>query len=52
MEIRVAAALMIKTFEFDLAPGEDSERMFTEACDYFTTTPGPLYLGLKSYTKV
>ncbi len=48
MEIRVAAALILSTFDIDFAPGEDGERMFTEACDYFTTTPGPLNLTLKS----
>lgn len=52
MEIRVAAALIITTFETDFAPSEDGERIFTEACDYFTTTPGPLYLTLKSCTKI
>lgn len=49
MEIRIAAALLLSTFAIDFAPGEDGERMFTEACDYFTTSPGPLRLVLRSY---
>lgn len=44
MEIRVALALLLTTFEFDFAPGEDGQKMFDEACDYFTTSPGPLHL--------
>jgi cytochrome P450 family 628 len=48
MEIRVAAALIFTSLDFDLAPGEDGQRMFTEACDYFTTSPGPLYLVMKN----
>ncbi|KAL5000904.1 cytochrome P450 [Aspergillus recurvatus] len=47
MEMRVAAALILTTFECKFAPGEDGRRMFDEAVDYFTTTPGPLYLVLK-----
>ncbi|KAI2474924.1 Cytochrome P450 monooxygenase protein [Pyrenophora tritici-repentis] len=48
MEIRVAAALLLTSFDFDFAPGEDGTRMFTKATDYFTTTPGPLNLVLKN----
>ena len=48
MEIRVAAAPLITAFEVEFAPGEDGTRMFAEACDYFITSPGPLYLSLKS----
>ena len=44
----MAAALILTTFEMDFAPNEDGERMFIEACDYFTTTPGPLHLSLTS----
>lgn len=47
MEIRVAAASLITKFDFVFAPGEDGTRMFTEAIDYFTTTPGPLQLVFK-----
>ncbi|KAL8782128.1 MAG: hypothetical protein Q9213_005662 [Squamulea squamosa] len=49
MEIRIAAALILSTFAIEFAPGENGERMFTEACDYFTTSPGPLQLVLRSY---
>ncbi|KAL4938412.1 hypothetical protein BDV06DRAFT_226042 [Aspergillus oleicola] len=48
MEMRVAAALILTTFDYEFAPGEDGQRMFSEAVDYFTTTPGPLYLVMKS----
>ncbi|CAH0026871.1 unnamed protein product [Clonostachys rhizophaga] len=48
MEIRVAAAQLIMEFDFEFAPGEDGTKMFTEAIDYFTTTPGPLNLVFKS----
>jgi tryprostatin B 6-hydroxylase len=47
MEIRVASALLLTTFDINFAPGEKGVKMFTEACDYFTTTPGPLLLTLK-----
>ncbi|KAL4766870.1 cytochrome P450 [Aspergillus nidulans var. acristatus] len=47
MEMRVAAALILTAFEVEFAPGEDGTRMFSEAVDYFTTTPGPLLLVLK-----
>ena len=47
MEIRVAAALLITQLDFSFAPGEDGTRMFSEAIDYFTTTPGPLQLVFK-----
>ena len=52
IEIRVAAALILKTFDMEFAPGEDGERMFTEALDYFTTTPGPLNVVLKERREV
>ncbi|PYH92141.1 cytochrome P450 [Aspergillus ellipticus CBS 707.79] len=48
VEIRVAAALIFTAFDFEFAPGEDGSRMFSEACDYFTTTPGPLHLVMKN----
>ncbi|KND87186.1 Tryprostatin B 6-hydroxylase [Tolypocladium ophioglossoides CBS 100239] len=48
IEIRVAAACIFIEFDFDFAPGEDRTRIFTEATDFFTTTPGPLYLVLRS----
>lgn len=47
MEIRVAAALIFSTFDFSFADGENGTKMFTEATDYFTTTPGPLNLVFK-----
>lgn len=47
MEIRVAAALIITKLDFEFAPGEDGTKMFSEAIDYFTTTPGPLRLIFK-----
>lgn len=50
MEIRVAAALIIKKFDFAFAPGEDGTKMFTEAIDYFTTTPGPSQLVFEERT--
>ena len=46
MEIRIAAALILRRFDIDFAPGETGELMFSEACDFFTTSPGPLYLTL------
>jgi hypothetical protein len=49
MEMRVAAALVLTSFEVEFAPGEDGTRMFSEAVDYFTTTPGPLLLVLKAF---
>lgn len=48
MEIRVAAAMILTEFDFAFAPGEDGTQMFTKATDFFTTTPGPLYLTLQS----
>ncbi|PWY90620.1 cytochrome P450 [Aspergillus sclerotioniger CBS 115572] len=48
MEIRVAAALILTTFDYEFAPGEDGQRIFSEAADYFTTTPGPFYLVMKN----
>ncbi|KAL4788907.1 cytochrome P450 [Aspergillus venezuelensis] len=48
MEMRVAAALIFTTFDYEFAPGEDGTRMFADAVDYFTTTPGPLYLIFRS----
>ncbi|KAL4993614.1 cytochrome P450 [Aspergillus recurvatus] len=42
MEIRIAAALLLTQLDFQLAPGEDGKRMFSEALDNFTCTPGPL----------
>ncbi|KAI0485232.1 cytochrome P450 [Xylariaceae sp. FL0804] len=48
MEIRVAAALLVTEFDFEFAPGEDGSKMFSEATDFFTTTPGPLHLVIKS----
>ncbi|KAE8138750.1 cytochrome P450 [Aspergillus pseudotamarii] len=47
IEIRVAAALILTEFDFEFAPGEDGQRMFSEAIDYFTTSPGPLHLVFK-----
>ncbi|KAI0861215.1 cytochrome P450 [Xylaria cubensis] len=47
MEIRIGAALFLTEFDFEFAPGEDGTRMFTEATDFFTTTPGPLFIVLK-----
>jgi len=46
MEVRIAAALLLTAFDIDFALGEIGVKMFTEACDYFTTTPGPLLLTL------
>ena len=51
MEIRIAAALILTAFEIEFAPSEDGERMFTEACDFFTTTLGPLQLIFRSNKK-
>lgn len=48
-DIRIVAAFLLTTFAIDFAPGEDAKKMFTEACDYFTTSPGPLRLVLRSY---
>lgn len=36
MEIRIATALLLTTSENHLALGEDGERIFAEARDYFT----------------
>lgn len=47
LEIRVAAAQILKTFDIEFAPGEDGTTMFREALDFFTTTPGALCLVLK-----
>ncbi|KAL1848979.1 hypothetical protein Plec18167_006757 [Paecilomyces lecythidis] len=49
LEIRTAAAQIVKTFDIEFAPGEDGTTMFREALDFFTTTPGPLYLVLKEW---
>ncbi|KAI3337569.1 cytochrome P450 [Xylariaceae sp. AK1471] len=48
METRVAAALLLSEFDMEIAPGEDGDKMFTEMTDFFTTTPGPLQVILKS----
>ena len=48
LEIRVAAALLITTFDFSFGPNEDGTKMFAEAIDYFTTTPGELNMVFKS----
>jgi len=48
MEIRVAAALTLSQFDVEIAPGEDGTKLFTQATDYFTTTPGPFDVILKS----
>ena len=50
MEVRVAAAYVLTAFDIDFAPGEDGQKMFTEATDFFTTTPGSLRMILKSRT--
>ena len=48
MEIRVAAALTLSQFDVEIVPGEDGTKLFTQATDYFTTTPGPFDVVLKS----
>lgn len=48
MEIRIAAALLLTGFDYHFSPGEDGKSMFTEATDFFTTTPGPLRLVVKT----
>ena len=48
MEVRVAAAYVVTAFDFDFAPGEDGQKMFKDATDFFTTTPGSLKMVLKS----
>jgi tryprostatin B 6-hydroxylase len=50
LETRVAAALLVSEFDMEMAPGEDGRKMFTEMTDFFTTTPGPLLVVLKSRT--
>jgi cytochrome P450 family 628 len=47
MELRIAAAMLLTRFNCKFAPGEDGQRMFTEALDHFTTTPGPLHVILE-----
>ena len=47
MEIRVAAALTLSEFDVEMVPGQES-KLFTLATDYFTTTPGPFNVVLKS----
>ncbi|KAK4226845.1 CypX cytochrome P450 [Podospora fimiseda] len=48
MEIRIGAALLLTGFDFRFVAGEDGTRMFTQATDFFTTTPGPLEVVLKT----
>ncbi|KAI0438670.1 cytochrome P450 [Xylaria telfairii] len=52
LEIRVGAAQFLTDFDFEFAPGEDGTKMFTEATDFFTTTPGPLHVVLKNRKNV
>ncbi|KAI1819538.1 cytochrome P450 [Xylaria intraflava] len=52
LEIRVGAALFLTEFDIEFAPGEDGTRMFTEATDFFTTTPGPLHVVLRKRKNV
>ncbi|KAL6231680.1 hypothetical protein BDW75DRAFT_233396 [Aspergillus navahoensis] len=47
MELRIAVALLVTWFDCKFAPGEDGQRMFSEALDHFTTTPGPLRVVLQ-----
>ncbi|GAW18589.1 hypothetical protein ANO14919_080670 [Xylariales sp. No.14919] len=48
LETRVAVALLVNEFDMELSSDEDGSRMFTEMTDYFTTSPGPLRIVLKS----
>ena len=34
--------MVLQTFDIEFAPGETGQKMFSEAEDFFTTTPGPL----------
>ncbi|PCG93873.1 Cytochrome P450 [Penicillium occitanis (nom. inval.)] len=47
-EIRVAAALMISKFDLEPVHSQKEDKLFTHATDYFTTTPGPFHVVLKS----
>lgn len=47
-EIRVAAALMISKFDLEAVHSQKEDKLFTHATDYFTTTPGPFHVVLKS----
>jgi tryprostatin B 6-hydroxylase len=42
MESRVAAALLLTQLKFRFPAGQTGQSLFTEATDFFTTTPGPL----------
>lgn len=48
MEIRVAAVFTLSEFDIEMVPGEDGTKLFTLATDYFTTTPGPFNVVLRS----
>ncbi|KAI9039285.1 cytochrome P450 [Aspergillus affinis] len=48
MEIRVALALVLTQLDFEFAPGESGQRLFTQAIDYFTMSPGPMHLVFRT----
>ncbi|KAL4748888.1 hypothetical protein BDW72DRAFT_214426 [Aspergillus terricola var. indicus] len=51
MELRIATAMLLTRFHCRFAPGEDGQRMFSEALDHFTTTPGPLHVVLQPHSE-
>ena len=45
MELRIATAVLVTTFDVAFAPDETGEELLGKMHDHFTVTPGPLRLN-------
>ena len=52
MEVRLAIALLVSTFDTSFALGESREAVCKDTLDLFVATPGPLQLCFNEQTDV